>query len=260
MRVIFFKKIPLFILAAAVIFGVTIGIPAVSVIKKISTETRDYWEGSKDIIWHVNTKEKMIALTFDDGPSPTFTPEVLDILKKSNAHGTFFVIAHEVEKYPDIVRRLVYEGNEVANHTYNHKYLNRISKEDLRAELNLAESIIIKASGLKPKLFRPPGGYYNKDIVEVSKEQGYKVFILQEFSSGFIPAILRSEPGMVLLRIGRLIIRIWSRIIIKLNMKSRFPALKSFRGANSMGLIHIPNGNPSAQMPRFFGAAVRHWV
>ena len=177
MRVFFIKKFPLFVLAVVVISGITIGIPAVGVINKISTETRDYWEGSKDIIWHVNTKEKMIALTFDDGPSPTFTPEVLDILKKGNAHGTFFVIAHEVEKYPDIVRRMVYEGNEIANHTYNHKYLNNISKEDLRAELNLAESVIKKAVGSKPKLFRPPGGYYNKEIVDVSKEQGYKVII-----------------------------------------------------------------------------------
>lgn len=177
MQVFFIKKFPLFVLAVVVISGITIGIPAVGVINKISTETRDYWEGSKDIIWHVNTKEKMIALTFDDGPSPTFTPEVLDILKKGNAHSTFFVIAHEVEKYPEIVRRMVYEGNEIANHTYNHKYLNNVSKEDLREELNLAESVIKKAAGLKPKLFRPPGGYYNKDIVEVSKERGYKVII-----------------------------------------------------------------------------------
>lgn len=177
MRVFIFKKIPSFVLASIVIIGITIGIPTVTVINKISSDTRDYWEGSKDIIWRVSTKEKMIALTFDDGPSPTFTPKIMDILKKNNAHGTFFVIAHEVEKYPDIVRRMVYEGNEVANHTYNHKYLNRISRNDFRAELNLAESVIKQASGLKPKLFRPPGGYYNKDIVEVSKEQGYKVII-----------------------------------------------------------------------------------
>jgi len=177
MRVFIFNKIPFFVIITVLIFTITIGLPAVGAISKISTETRDYWEGSNDIIWQVNTNEKMIALTFDDGPSATFTPKVLDILKKNNVHGTFFVIAHEVEKYPDIVRRMVYEGNEIANHTYNHKYLNRFSREDLREELKLAETTIMEASGFKPRLFRPPGGYYNKDIVEVSKEQGYRVII-----------------------------------------------------------------------------------
>lgn len=177
MRVFFIRKIPFLAVIAAMIIGIGASIPAVHVLKKMSPETREYWEGSNDIIWHVNTKEKMIALTFDDGPSPTFTPHILDILKEQNAHGTFFTIAKEVEKYPAIIQRMVYEGNEIANHTYGHEYMNKFSKEDIRQELKLAEEVIQKVSGIRPKLFRPPGGYYNKDIVEVSKEQGYKVII-----------------------------------------------------------------------------------
>jgi len=118
-RVFFVKRVTL-VLAVFLILGAALSIPVTVGVKQVSPETREYWNGSKDIIWHISTKEKMIALTFDDGPSPTFTPQILDILKKNKVKGTFFMIAREAEKYPDIVRRLVSEGHEIANHTYNH--------------------------------------------------------------------------------------------------------------------------------------------
>jgi len=176
-RVFFVKRVTLVLTAAILILGAALSIPVTVGVKQVSPETREYWNGSKDIIWHISTKEKMIALTFDDGPSPTFTPQILDILKKNKVKGTFFMIAREAEKYPDIVRRLVSEGHEIANHTYNHKYLHNSTEADLKKELTLAEETIIKAGGVKPKLFRPPGGYYNEMIVKVSKEMGYRVII-----------------------------------------------------------------------------------
>lgn len=177
MRVFFVKRLTLVLITGLLALVTAVSLPVTQTLQRVSPETREYWKGSADIVWRINTKDKMIALTFDDGPSPTFTPQILDILKKNNVKGTFFVIAHEAEKYPDIVHRTVYEGHEIGNHTYNHKYLNRFTGDELKKEMVLAETAIIKAAGVKPKLFRPPGGYFNENIVTVSKKLGYKVII-----------------------------------------------------------------------------------
>lgn len=177
MRILIVKKTSLLFIITVLAAGLIIAVPASQAQKGASPETRDYWQGSNDIIWDVNTNEKLIALTFDDGPSPTFTPRILEILKKNHVKGTFFVIGKEAEKYPEIIRRMVYEENEIANHTYDHKYLERLGVDELRKELMAAENTIVSITGVKPKLFRPPGGYFNEDIVRVSKESGYKVII-----------------------------------------------------------------------------------
>lgn len=177
MRFFFIPRLSLIVITCFLVFGVAVGFPLVQVLKHVSPETREYWKDSSDIIWNVHTKGKMIALTFDDGPSPTFTPQVLDILKKNHVKATFFVIGREAGKYPDIIKRITAEGNEIANHTYNHKNFRQLTNEELRQELLQAESVILETVGFKPKLFRPPGGYYNEQVVQVSKELGYKVVL-----------------------------------------------------------------------------------
>lgn len=160
-----------------VLLSVIVGIPVIKTAGGPSSETREYWANSKDILWHIDTKDKMIALTFDDGPSPTFTPQILDILQKNDAKGTFFLIAKEAVKYPQIVQRMVYDGNEVANHTYHHIYLRGYSKDQVKKEVLLAENAIFRASRVNTKLFRPPGGYYNENIVSALRELGYLLVI-----------------------------------------------------------------------------------
>ncbi|WP_139070102.1 polysaccharide deacetylase family protein [Bacillus sp. FJAT-27225] len=81
---------------------------------------KDEWSGL--VVWEADTKKKLIALTFDDGPDPLYTTQILDTLKKYNAKATFFVIGKETEKYPEIVRRQALEGHEIANHTYRHMF------------------------------------------------------------------------------------------------------------------------------------------
>ena len=70
----------------------------------------------------VHTEEKVIALTFDDGPDPIDTPEVLDILKENNAHATFFVLGQAAKEYPYLVKRIAEEGNEIGNHSFSHGF------------------------------------------------------------------------------------------------------------------------------------------
>ncbi|WP_244163235.1 polysaccharide deacetylase family protein [Paenibacillus pectinilyticus] len=139
---------------------------------------RAYYEGRGDVVWEIPTSEKKIALTFDDGPDPADTPLILDLLKQYNAKATFFVIGNKVEKYPDIARREVLEGHEIANHTYSHKYFRKnIPSETIQKEILDAENAIIQATSVKPRLFRPPGGFYNENVIHVSKNAGNLVIM-----------------------------------------------------------------------------------
>lgn len=136
-------------------------------------KNRQYYEERKDIIWEVKTDQKLIALTFDDGPDPEETIEILDELKKYNAKCTFFVIGKRVVEYPDVAKRVVAEGHELANHTYNHVYFKKSSLlSEVMQELHQTETEIMKITGFKSTLFRPPGGIYNDNVVLAAKKLG----------------------------------------------------------------------------------------
>jgi polysaccharide deacetylase family sporulation protein PdaB len=139
-------------------------------------KNRSYYEARGEIVWEVPTKEKIIALTFDDGPDPVDTPAILDLLKKYDAKATFFAVGKRVEMYPELAKREILEGHEIANHTYDHSYFHkRIAVEKIEADIQKAESIILNTTGKKPSLFRPPGGFYGDNVVNASKKAGYLV-------------------------------------------------------------------------------------
>jgi len=104
--------------------------------------------------------EHQVALTFDDGPDPTWTPMILDILKKYNVKATFFLVGSQAEQYPDLVKRIVAEGHLVGNHTYTHANLAAIPPEQIQIELNATQRLIESITGRSTTLFRPP---YNAD-------------------------------------------------------------------------------------------------
>ncbi|MFD3437271.1 polysaccharide deacetylase family protein [Streptomyces sp. NPDC058685] len=115
---------------------------------------------------------KCIALTFDAGPGK-HTAQLLDILRKKNVHATFFLLGkNHVIPHPDLVRRLAQEGHEVANHTWSHRRLDQLGREEIREELSRTQDAIAKITGRKPTLMRPPQGRTNDDVTEVSKELG----------------------------------------------------------------------------------------
>ncbi|WP_231563527.1 polysaccharide deacetylase family protein [Anoxybacillus sp. KU2-6(11)] len=88
-----------------------------------------------DIVWNIPTDEKMVAITFDDGPDILYTPDILTILKQYDAKATFFVVGFRAEKYPDIIKRQMNEGHEVANHTYKHLDFRGKSKQTIEEEI-----------------------------------------------------------------------------------------------------------------------------
>ena len=139
--------------------------------------SRAFYEETGDVIWNMVTEEKLIALTFDDGPHPTYTPQILDILAKYNAKATFFVIGEHAKKSPDIIKRQVQEGHEIANHSYTHNNARLKEGDALKEELKQTDDIIHEITGMRPTFYRPVGGYYNDLIINTSVHEGYRVIM-----------------------------------------------------------------------------------
>jgi peptidoglycan/xylan/chitin deacetylase (PgdA/CDA1 family) len=106
----------------------------------------------------VQTTEPVVALTFDDGPHATNTPKLLDLLKSKGVKATFFVVGQNVQEYPDIARRIVAEGHEIANHSWSHVAYTRISEASARSQTQRTQEAIKKATGVDAANFRPPYG------------------------------------------------------------------------------------------------------
>ncbi|CAM5598123.1 Cellulose synthase/poly-beta-1,6-N-acetylglucosamine synthase-like glycosyltransferase/peptidoglycan/xylan/chitin deacetylase (PgdA/CDA1 family) OS=Streptomyces albaduncus OX=68172 GN=FHS32_000032 PE=4 SV=1 [Streptomyces griseoloalbus] len=104
----------------------------------------------------LSVPDHRLVLTFDDGPDPTWTPKVLDVLKKHDAHAVFFVTGTMTSRYPDLVKRMVDEGHEVGLHTFNHPDLALQSKKRIDWELSQNQLAITGAAGIRTSLFRPP--------------------------------------------------------------------------------------------------------
>ena len=97
-----------------------------------------------------------VAISFDDGPDPIWTPRILDVLKKYNVSGTFFMIGEEAEKYVGVMQRVYREGHEIGNHTFTHPDISEISKGQADLQLNLTERLFAAKLGVQPLYFRPP--------------------------------------------------------------------------------------------------------
>ena len=118
-----------------------------------------------------------VALTFDDGPHPRYTPAILAILDEYDIDATFFVIGRNVENYPDAFDALLTSGCEIGNHTYTHKNVGKMSEAELSRELELTEAAISGRCAIHPSLFRPPEGACGAHIERVSREMGYDIIL-----------------------------------------------------------------------------------
>ena len=122
---------------------------------------------------HKPISEKIVALTFDDGPDEVMTPKVLAVLKQYDIKATFFMVGSKVAQRPHIVREMIAEGHNIGNHTYSHKGMFPLSgAEEVEMELRKCNDAIAEISGEQPKLFRPPFGVTNPIIGRVVRELG----------------------------------------------------------------------------------------
>jgi peptidoglycan/xylan/chitin deacetylase (PgdA/CDA1 family) len=101
---------------------------------------------------------RRIALTFDDGPLPPYTEQILDVLRDLKIRATFFVCGEDAERYPQIVRRMHAEGHTIGNHTYSHPYLHGLGRTRMAQEIDRTQETIKRLTGQSPRLFRPPYG------------------------------------------------------------------------------------------------------
>jgi peptidoglycan/xylan/chitin deacetylase (PgdA/CDA1 family) len=143
------------------------------------------------IVRSVATKERIVALTYDDGPHPVFTPEILGILDRYGVKATFFMIGSEMEQYPDIVKEVIARGHAIGNHTYTHPQaappkrlrLRRLGNIEVDTaaqvfrEIEECERVIERMTGMRTHIFRPPLGLVDRTVSRIVDEQGYRTIL-----------------------------------------------------------------------------------
>ncbi len=129
----------------------------------------------------LKANEKVIALTFDDGPSPKNTAQVLAILQKHHVKATFFMIGQMVKYFPQVAKQVAADGDVIGNHTWHHSY-RHVDVVTAANEINTTADIIYQTTGVKTTLFRPPGGFLNNGLADYAKSQNYTVIMWSEVS------------------------------------------------------------------------------
>jgi peptidoglycan-N-acetylglucosamine deacetylase len=136
-------------------------------------------------IQKIGFQEKTLALTFDDGPDPVYTPKILDILKKYNVKATFFIIGKQVTQYPEIAKRIITEGHTIANHTYSHPRLNNLQSLTIDNEISNTDDILSELLNIKTDYFRTPyndifGFNTESDLVVIKEVDKYNKYIVED--------------------------------------------------------------------------------
>ena len=125
----------------------------------------------------VPTTSKKIAITFDDGPHPRLTPQILGILEKYNVKATFFMVGCNVLLYPQAAQQVILSGHEVGNHTFSHRHISAMNEYALQAEIERCEDALEELCEYRPHLFRPPQGVLNSDVEHCSARGDYTVVL-----------------------------------------------------------------------------------
>lgn len=152
----------------------------------------------RSFIWNIDTDNKEIYLTFDDGPIPEITPWVLNTLSKYKAKATFFCIGKNIKNHPAIFEKIIEEGHSIGNHTFNHlngwrttnkKYMKNIEK----AEISLRSSVFGLHSEPSSKLFRPPYGRIKPSQAKKIIAKGYKIIMWNVLSGDFDQKLTKED-------------------------------------------------------------------
>ncbi len=135
------------------------------------TGARDVREG--DVVYSCSAEDKRIALTFDDGPHPILTREIMAILRENDVTATFFVVGENAEWFPELVAEEAAAGFEIGNHTYSHVNLRRAGYEEICREIDEGERAVWENFEFRTRLLRPPGGCLSDNVVRAAKERDY---------------------------------------------------------------------------------------
>jgi peptidoglycan-N-acetylglucosamine deacetylase len=133
--------------------------------------------GRQRLIWSVPTAAPLLALTFDDGPDPEFTPQILRVLAEYRVRATFNMMGCNALRHPELVQAVVAAGHELGNHTWTHQDLTFQSARQSRRQLDRAHQAIEATAGVRPRFFRPPRGNLTGSAIFSAAELGYDVLL-----------------------------------------------------------------------------------
>lgn len=163
------------------------------------------------VLYRGDTSRPRVALTFDDGPSPTVTPGVLEVLREHGVRATFFVLGEPAERYPDTLRAIVEAGHELGNHGWSHTSFRSLFPSQIDGELDRTADRIEAVGGARPRLVRPPFGRFPESSVALAARRG-EDFVLWSVDGGdtersagrpaldIANAVVRgAEPGAIVL-------------------------------------------------------------
>ncbi|MGZ3497951.1 MAG: polysaccharide deacetylase family protein [Vulcanimicrobiaceae bacterium] len=119
--------------------------------------------------------EKVVALTYDDGPNPPYTDQILSVLEREHVHATFFVVGRAVRAYPQTVRREARDGHAIGNHTWDHAHLIVLRRSEIHHSLQRTDAAVYAITRQHPKLMRPPFGARDWPVMQVAQKLGYTV-------------------------------------------------------------------------------------
>ena len=141
-----------------------------------------------------------IALTFDDGPDPVWTPRVLDVLAAWDTRATFFVVGERAARAPDVVRAIANAGHDVGSHGWSHRSLWLCGPRRTAEEVGRAHALLAELSGREPRDFRPPWGMLNAALFPVLRHYGSRCILWSIQSEGLRPVDARAQIAHVLAR------------------------------------------------------------
>jgi peptidoglycan/xylan/chitin deacetylase (PgdA/CDA1 family) len=168
----------LFCCFATVSFALGLGAEPTPAKRAAARETRATPEEPGITFDSVHVDGPYIAMTFDDGPSATLTPKLLDLLAAHHIKATFFVIGENVAEHPEIVARAAREGHEIANHSWSHPNFGKMSDESVRRQIQQTDDAIKSATGKRPTLLRPPyGSITGREKRWIHDEFGYDIIL-----------------------------------------------------------------------------------
>lgn len=124
------------------------------------------------VFFHKTTREKLAAITFDDGPNEPYTSQILDILKKYNIKATFFPVGENILREKNTLKKISADGHEIGNHSYSHAFFGPIISPSFNNEMTKAQNLIIDITGKTPTLFRPPWFLRNASMLKTAKKIG----------------------------------------------------------------------------------------
>ena len=165
MKVLFLRKKTIAFIALLLVFFSTLIInPAINV------GSAYFYSDKKLPIYSVKTEENKVAISFDAAWGADKTTEIMNICDSYNVKATFFLVGFWIEKFPDKVKEIHNRGFEIGIHSNTHPDMTKLSKSQIRSELETNIELVKNLTGFKPKLFRPPYGYYNNNLIDVCED------------------------------------------------------------------------------------------